>query len=168
VKLPLSIRLGFQARDLTALLLFSFVFTFILSLSDCMTDTAKQNGHPLECTLSVPAHAGANSPLEIRMSIVNRDSASVTLSLGGNPPYRFSVLTDGNVPVWESTRGEPVQELLALQTLAPGESLVYTADWNLRDLAGQPVPRGTYTVRGWLEGDSSVVAEATPVHVVIE
>ena len=144
------------------------VFLFSMFLPACIMKAKKQSGQPLECTLNLPQKVVANTLLTFRMTLINRAGKAIELGLGGNPPSRFSVTTEADVLVWESTGGNPIQQLLELRTLAPGDSIVFTREWNLTDSTGTPVQRGTYTVHGWVELDPPFTARADPARLTIE
>lgn len=86
--------------------------------------------------------------------------------LGRMPTFDVIVSDDGSRVVWHPLRDEIIPAIVALRTLAPGELIELSGDWNLRDDAGATVVPGTYTARGvlLLEGASP---ETSPVSFTI-
>ena len=87
---------------------------------------------------------------------------------GGRPPHDFVVFTPDGEQVWHWKCAKIIQLPLDNQTLQPGEEMEFTGEWEQVDNRGEPVPPGTYQVRGVLdmEPPEMLVTEAREVVIV--
>lgn len=119
-------------------------------------------------TLDVPQSAAAGSPVPIRIRVKNETAAPLDLYLRGRDVTFDIVVTDSaGDTIWRRLGDEPVQAILQLRTLAPGEALELSHEWDQRSQRGSPVPPGRYTVRGSVLTDGSSTLDSDPGMVEI-
>jgi hypothetical protein len=101
------------------------------------------------------------------LKIKNDSKRTIDQPLGGRPPHDFAVTRTDGTEVWRWSKEQIVEDVLELKTLRPGEGLAFEVDWNQRDDKGQPLPPGTYLVRGLLNTDPPAQLETRPKPLVI-
>lgn len=100
-------------------------------------------------TLDVPNTVAAGTTVPIRLRVQNTTTAPLDLYLRGREAtFDIAVTDSSGDAVWSRLSGEPIQAILQIHTLAPGEALELSHDWDQRGDRGNPVPPGRYTVRG--------------------
>lgn len=62
---------------------------------------------------------------------------------------------------------QAIQPILELKTLKPGEELEFGAEWDQLDNDGDPIPGGTYFVRGVLNTEPPQKLETEPKRLII-
>ncbi len=121
-----------------------------------------------ELRLDVPAEARLGGTLPLKLRLKNRIGLPITLPLGGDPPHDFVVTNAEGSEVWRWTFGKVVTLLLVLKPLAGGEEIELEGQWSLANNEGEPVPPGTYSVRGTVHaGDPVRLLETAPSSVSI-
>lgn len=119
-------------------------------------------------TLDVPQSVAAGSPVPVRIRVRNETAAPLDLYLRGRDVTFDIVVTDSaGDTIWRRLGDEPVQAILQLRTLAPGEALELSHEWDQRSQWGSPVPPGRYTVRGSVLTDGSSTLDSDPGTVEI-
>ena len=88
--------------------------------------------------------------MEIKLTLRNASDEPVSFVLGGRPPYDFVVSTADGGQVWHWKCAKITLLPLDSKTLEPGEGLEFVGEWEQVDNRGEPVPPGTYLVRGVL------------------
>ncbi len=88
--------------------------------------------------------------VRMKLTIQNATDEPVAFVLGGRPPYDFVVTTPGGEGVWFWMCGKITNSVRDGKTLEPGEKLELVGEWEQVDNRGEPVPPGTYVVRGVL------------------
>ena len=68
----------------------------------------------------------------------------------GATPHDFVVATVYGQEVWHWRCGKTFPAILVEISLEPGEELVLSGEWEQMDNWGEPVPAGTYLIRGML------------------
>ena len=86
----------------------------------------------------------------MKLTLQNVTDEPVAFVLGGRPPYDFVVTTPGGEGVWFWMCGKITMSVRDGKTLEPGEKLELVGEWEQVDNRGEPVPPGTYVVRGVL------------------
>ena len=111
--------------------------------------------------LAVPRAVPAGDRVPINIRISNTAPAPVDLYLRGRDITVDIVVTDSTGDeVWRRLEGEIVPAILQLKTLASGEVLELTHEWNQTSRRGERVPVGVYGIRAFVltDGSSSLVS----------
>ena len=111
--------------------------------------------------LAVPGAvaAGARVPISIRIS--NTTPSPVDLYLRGREITVDIVVTDSTGDeVWRRLEGEVIPAILQLKTLAGGEVLELTYEWDQTTRASERAAPGVYRIRAFVltDGSSSLVS----------
>ena len=104
----------------------------------------------VDYSLEVAPQASYGETVEIKPILRNVSDEPVRLVLGGRPPFDFEVSTPGGEQVWHWKCGKIINQPLDGKTLEPGEELEFVGEWEQVDNRGEPVPPGTYLMRGAL------------------
>ena len=115
----------------------------------------------LEASLALLPSTARGARVRFRLVVTNTSSHAVDLYLRGREPTLEVVIAHetGEV-VWRSLDGVVIPAVLQLRTLAPGERLEVSSDWNQR-VDGQLIAPGTYRIR------ASLLAEGNAIDAVI-
>ncbi|GIM46297.1 hypothetical protein DNHGIG_18460 [Collibacillus ludicampi] len=52
--------------------------------------------------------------------------------------------------VWQWNKGRLFSQVAAMLTIQPGDSRVFSAEWDLRDMEGRRLPTGSYQIHVWM------------------
>ena len=101
-------------------------------------------------------------------TVRNVSDEPVSFFLGGRPPYDFVVSTAEGEQVWHWKCAKITLLVLDSETLEPGEALELIGEWEQVDNRREPVPPGTYLVRGVLnlEPPEKLVTETHKLEVL--
>ncbi|MYC07251.1 MAG: hypothetical protein F4X57_08780 [Chloroflexi bacterium] len=105
----------------------------------------------IDFSMEVVDQAPPGETIQLKLKLRNISDGPVSISLGGRPPHDFRVSTPEGVPVWNWKCGRITLSVLDHETLAPGEELEFTGEWEQVDNLAIPVPPGAYIVSGVLE-----------------
>ena len=105
-------------------------------------------------SLDIVPQASYGETVRMKLTLRNVSDKPVSFPLGGVPPHNFVVTTPDGEPVWRWECTQVILSLLGGETLEPGEALEFTGEWEQVDNQGEPVPPGTYLVRGVLNLES--------------
>jgi len=127
-------------------------------------------GHPrakpdpsVRLELELPEEAGRGVRIPITLRLINRSDRPEDVVLQGRPPAFDVVVTDRQGRLrWRRLEGAVIPAVLQLRTLAPGEAIVFEAEWDRRDASGEELPPGDYTVAGSVPSDPPMVFQAGP------
>ena len=104
---------------------------------------------PLVLHPNVPAEVRQGTPVTFRVSLVNRGSSPVGVTLRGQAEAWFDIVVrddeNGAVMWWRMDRMASLS-IGEDRTLAAGDSIVFAETWDLRTRYGSTVPPGTYQV----------------------
>lgn len=114
--------------------------------------------------LEVPSEVQVGKPIPLKIRVKNTSNRPIELSLGG---YDFVVTNQDSMEIWRWLHGKFRQLSIEFRTLNSGEELEYTAEWQQVDNEGEPVPPGTYWVKGVLNLDHPVKLETAPKQLII-
>ena len=104
--------------------------------------------------------------MTFRLILLNDSDSAMDLHLRGREPTMEVVVSDEHGDtVWRRLDGEMIPAVLQLRSLAPGEQLDVSADWDLR-ADGTLVGPGVYMVRASLVAEDEML-EASPVRLII-
>ncbi len=122
----------------------------------------------LRFRMEVKSEAGFGETVPLKLTVQNISDRPVELYLGGRPPYDFVVTGLDDAEVWHWLCGKIILTILDFKTLEPGEELEFTAEWEQVDNRGNPVPPGTYLLRGVLnmEPPEKLVTPAQALEVL--
>lgn len=111
-----------------------------------MADTPSDS---LRLDLLVPHQVAAGSPVEMTLRVENVAGRPLDLYLMGRSiAYDLIVEDEAGAEVWSRLHDAVLQQILRVEHLAPGDTLVLEDSWPQRSNAGSPVPPGEYRVRG--------------------
>lgn len=106
---------------------------------------------PLRLRLEAPDGVRAGEPVPLRLVLENHGDRAVAVELGGAPiAFDFVVVGPDGSEVWRRLEGMPVEAILQLHTLGPGEALEFLDRWDQLDRRRRRVRPGDYRVRGVL------------------
>jgi hypothetical protein len=116
----------------------------------------------------MPQTVNVGAPVPIRIRVRNETSSPMDLYLRGRDVTFDIAITDSTGDaVWRRLEGEPVQAILQLKTLAPGEVLELSHDWDQKSQRGNAVPVGRYSIRGSVLTDGRTALESPPAALEI-
>ena len=121
----------------------------------------------VDYSLEVEDQATYGETVRMKLTLRNVSDEPVDFLTGGRPPHDFVVSTPDGEQVWHWKCAKIIQLPLDSQTLQPGEEMNFTGEWEQLDNRGEPVPPGTYLVRGVLdmEPPEMLVTEAHEVMI---
>ena len=119
-------------------------------------------------SLDVASQVSYGETVRMKLTLRNISDAPVMVPLGGEPPHDFVVATPDGEPIWYWECTQIILSILDGDTLEPGEELDLVGEWEQVDNWGEPVPPGTYLVRGLLnmEHPQKLVTPAHEVEVL--
>jgi hypothetical protein len=123
----------------------------------------------IDVSMEVPATVAAGENISMKLTVTNTTAAPIDLYLGGRDITFDIVVTDSSgSQVWQRLEDEVVQSILQLRTLAAGEKIEMSDEWNQRTRRGRPVGPGVYTVQGSVitDGTSLLVSDGATVRIV--
>ena len=110
----------------------------------------------------LPAMA-AGRPVPITLTLTNRAPRPIIVAMQGRPPaFDITVVRRDGQMVWRRLAGQVVPAILAVRTLAPAETLTFTATWNGQEADGSAAAPGRYIVTGSLPSDPPEVLTTPP------
>ncbi len=101
-------------------------------------------------SLDVVSQVPYGGTVRMKLTLQNVTNEQVKVALGGKPAYDFVVTTSDGEGVWKWKCGRITLDVLDGETLDPGEKLEFIGEWEQVDNRGEPVPPGTYLMRGVL------------------
>lgn len=117
--------------------------------------------------LEVAATVRVGRIVPLKLTVKNSSARPIELALGGRPPHDFVVTKPDGTEVWRWTHGQVIPSILQLRTLQPGEEVKFGAVWRQQDNDGDPVPPGTYLVRGILNTEPPQKLQTEPKRLTI-
>lgn len=122
-------------------------------------------------TLDVPGSVAPGATVPIRLRVRNTTTAPLDLYLRGRDvTFDIAITDSAGDAIWSRLKGEPIQAILQLRELAPGEVLELSHDWDQKSQRGNQVPPGRYLVRGEVltDGQRSLEAPAVPLEITAD
>jgi hypothetical protein len=102
----------------------------------------------LRLHLDMPGEVAVGEAVPITVRAENITDRTIDLYLTGRPIAWDVIITDATqTMVWRRLEGEIIAAALRIETLAPGDSLVLSGEWDQQRRDGRAVPPGTFTVR---------------------
>lgn len=106
--------------------------------------TAVTQAGQVQVELSIArARYRSGDPVEIVLTVSNPTTAEVTFQFNTGQMYDFVVQRDGRV-IWRWSEGRAFIQALTTLVIRPGESRVFRARWDQKNVYGQQVPAGKY------------------------
>ena len=102
----------------------------------------------IDYSLEVEDQASYGETVQMKLKLRNVSDDPITFYLGGTPPHDFVVSTPEGEQVWHWMCAKFTLSIMNIKTLEPGEEVELTGEWEQVDNRGEPVPPGTYLVRG--------------------
>ena len=134
------------------------------------------NGNPpgeaflraIDYSLEVEDQVSYGESVQMKLRLRNVSEEPIDLYLGGRPPHYFVVSTPDGEQVWHGKCAKFTLTVLEMKSFEPGEELEFTGEWEQVDNRGEPVPPGTYLVRGILNMDppEKLVTEAHELEIL--
>ena len=134
------------------------------------------NGNPpgeaflraIDYSLEVEDQVSYGESVQMKLRLRNVSEEPIDLYLGGRPPHYFVVSTPDGEQVWHGKCAKFTLTVLEMKSFEPGEELEFTGEWEQVDNRGEPVPPGTYLVRGILNMDppEKLVTEARELGIL--
>ena len=116
----------------------------------------------IDYSLEVVSQADHGETVLMKLTIKNSSDQPVQF-YSGRPPHDFVVATVNDQEVWHWRCGRTFPAILVEISLEPGEELVLAGEWEQMSNWGEPVPAGTYLIRGMLIMEPAGIL-ATPPH----
>ena len=107
----------------------------------------------VDYSLEVEDQVSYGETVQMKLTLRNVSEEPVSFFTGGRPPHDFVVSTPDGEQVWHWKCAKFILLPLDIKTLEPGEDVEFTGEWEQVDNRGEPVPAGTYLVRGVLDMD---------------
>ena len=103
----------------------------------------------IDYSLDVVSQAEYGETVSMTLTLRNSSDPPVQFDTG-SAPHDFVVATVHGQEVWHWRCGKTFQAILRHIKLEPGEELVLVNEWEQMNNWGEPVPAGTYLIRGML------------------
>ncbi len=122
----------------------------------------------IDYSLELVPQAPYGETVRMKLTLRNVGDGPVSFLLGGLPAYDLVVSTPDGELVWHWMCAKITLLSLDPETLEPGEELEFVGKWEQIDNRGEPVPPGTYLVRGVLNLDppEKLVTESHELEVL--
>ena len=120
-----------------------------LSRIEFGTAPSEELRRAIDHSLEVVSQADYGETVSMKLTLKNSSDAPVQFYTG-RPPHDFVVATVHGQEVWHWRCGKTFQAILEEINLEPGEELVLLGEWEQMSNWGEPVPAGTYLIRGML------------------
>ena len=116
----------------------------------------------IDYSLETTAKASYGDTVLLKLKLRNTSDEPIQFYTGGRPPYDFVVTTADGEEVWNWQCGRIRELPLDGRTLQTGEELEFTGEWEQVDHRGEPVPPGTYLIRGVLKMEPAGIMATPP------
>ena len=113
------------------------------------TDPSEELRRAIAYSLEVVSQADYGETVPMKLTLKNSSDAQVRFYTG-SLPHDFVVATVHGQEVWHWRCGKIFPAVLVERNLGPGEELVLVGKWEQMNNWGEPVPPGTYLIRGML------------------
>ena len=105
----------------------------------------------IDYSLEAVSQSPYGDTVSLKLKLRNTSDEPVQFFTGGRPPHDFVVTTANGEEVWNWRRAKIILLPLDRRTLQPGAEPEFTGEWEQVDNRGEPVPPGTYLIRGVLK-----------------
>lgn len=100
-------------------------------------------------SLRLQVYDAGRGPVRFILRVENLTGAPLTLTQPSSQTHDF-LLTRQGVQVWKWSADKLFMETITERVFKPGETVIYTGEWDRADVTGKPVPPGKLTVKAWL------------------
>lgn len=105
--------------------------------------------------------------VEISIVAQNQDERAKEVTYNSGQSFDVTITPLGeSSPRWTWSHGRMFTMALRSKTLAPGERVTFSAQWDQKDNEGNPVPPGKYTIETVLTANGGI--KAAPFQITIE
>ena len=101
-------------------------------------------------SLEAPFQVAYGKTVHIKLTLRNISDEPAQFYMGGIPAHDFVVATADGENIWRWQCGQIILQPLVRKTLEPGEELELVGQWEQVDNKAEPVPAGTYLIKGIL------------------
>ena len=115
----------------------------------------------IDYSLEVVSQADYGETVSMKLTLKNSSDAPVQFYTG-SVPHDFVVATVHDQEVWHWRCGKSFSAILVEIKMEPGEELVLVGEWEQMDNWGEPVPPGTYLIRGMLVMEPAGILATPP------
>ena len=102
-------------------------------------------------SLEAPSQVAYGKTVHMNLTLRNISDEPARFYMGGIPAHDLAVATADGKNIWHWQCGQIILGLMGGETLEPGEELELSGQWEQVDHRGEPVPAGTYLIRGILK-----------------
>lgn len=115
----------------------------------------------LQVSLTTSSVNSLGNVVPMTVSLRNVGDSNVSLLIDGEP-FADVQVKQGDTIVWQWSFGKVFAGLELGKSMAPGDSMTFSRDWNQEDNEGNQVSGGSYTVTAWFEAESVDGVNITP------
>lgn len=120
----------------------------------------------LEVSLALDSGSYAiDEIIKMRLVVVNKTDHQLTLAFPTAQRFDFVVRRGGKV-IWQWSADMMFAQVLGRETIAPGDSLAFTAEWNQRPGDGTNPGLGAYTLQGIVKTAPEIAIPERPFGIV--
>ncbi len=101
-------------------------------------------------SLEAPFQVAYGKTVHMKLTLRNISDEPAQFYMGGIPAHDFVVATADGENIWRWQCGQIILQPLVGKTLEPGEELELVGQWEQVDNKAEPVPAGTYLIKGIL------------------
>ena len=112
-------------------------------------------------SLEVVSQADYGETVSMKLTLKNNSDAPVQFYTGGSA-HDFVISTPGDHEIWHWRCGKEFPAIMRQINLEPGEELVLVGEWEQMNNWGEPVPAGTYLIRGMLVMEPAGILATPP------
>ena len=120
----------------------------------------------IDHSLEVVAQADYGETVSMKLTIMNSSDQPVQFYTGSSP-HDIVVSTVNDQEVWHWRCGKTFQMIMREINLEPGEELVLVGEWEQMSNWGEPVPAGTYLIRGMLMMEPAGILATPPQKLMV-
>ena len=132
-----------------------------LSRIEFGTAPSEELRRAIDYSLEVVSQADYGETVSMKLTLKNNSDAPVQFYTGGSA-HDFVVATVYGQEVWHWNCGKSFPAILRQINLEPGEELVLVGEWEQMNNWGEPVPAGTYLIRGMLVMEPAGILATPP------
>jgi hypothetical protein len=114
------------------------------------TDPSKKFRRAIDYSVEAVPQADYGETVLMTLKLRNGSYWPVRFDTGGIPPHDFVITNGGGEDVWNWKCGKFIPLPLNVASLQPEEGLEFVGEWEQVNNRGEPVPPGTYFIRGVL------------------